>query len=276
MLANLLVLFGTLILIIALLPVRNLLLQLEKSPMKSGWYSLVALILLFICGYVAFIVQFWDHNLKNDMHDWIVPVVFFSGAVFVWLSCTLALRTAIDLQRMVLLEQESITDSLIGIYNRRYLDLRLAEEVARARRYGRELAVLMIDIDHFKQVNDRYGHQAGDRVLGFLGSLILDIMRQTDIAARYGGEELVIIAPDTPIQTARILAERIRDRIESHRLVLSNEISGRTSIQITVSVGIAGMQGPETTVEQIIACSDRALYEAKESGRNRVVVYEAE
>ncbi|OIO66383.1 MAG: GGDEF domain-containing protein [Zetaproteobacteria bacterium CG_4_9_14_3_um_filter_49_83] len=273
MLANVLIIFGTLVLVASLLPVRQLLLHLPKSSLRTHWYSLILLIGLFIIGYAGYGIQFWSHNLHNDLHDKIVPVIFFCGAIFVWLTCTLSLRTALDLRRMVLLEQENITDPLIGIYNRRYLDRRLTEEVARATRYVTPLSVMMIDIDHFKTINDVYGHQAGDRVLSYLGGLILDAIRQTDVAARYGGEELMIIAPETSAHTAENLAERLRKRIESHELVLASETSGRQSIHITVSIGVAEMKESRSTPEQIIACCDEALYRAKEGGRNRVVVY---
>jgi len=124
--------------------------------------------------------------------DLIVPSVFFFGAGFVWLTATLSLHTAIDIRRVTVLEHENITDPLIGIYNRRYLDRRLQEEFIRARRYSLPLSVLLLDIDHFKRVNDAYGHQVGDLVLSYLGKLLLSAIRATDIIARYGGEEILI------------------------------------------------------------------------------------
>jgi len=270
---NALILLGTLILMASLVPVRRLILQLPRSSLRNYWYSLITLIILFIVGYAGYGIHFWNHNLQNDLHDWVVPVIFFFGAVFVSLTCTLSLRTTQDLRRMALLEHENITDPLIAIYNRRYLDRRLANEVARARRYGLPLSVLMIDIDHFKQINDIHGHQAGDLVLAYLGKLILGVIRQTDVAARFGGEEIVIITPDTPAATAGELAERLRQSIEMHELVLTSEAAERNTIHITVSIGVADMHGEVSEAKNLIACSDHALYRAKEDGRNRVVVY---
>ena len=116
----------------------------------------------------------------------LIPGIFLFGAIFVWLTIRLSLQTAIDLRRIDLLEAENITDPLTMGYNRRYLDRRLDEEAARAKRYSLDLSVLMIDIDHFKRVNDRYGHQAGDVALYKLSSLLKAALRDLDVVSRYG------------------------------------------------------------------------------------------
>ncbi len=273
MIPNALIVLGTLILMASLFPVRRLIVQLPRSSLRRYWYGLFVLIALFIVGYIGYGTQLWDSHLQKNIDDTVVPVIFFFGAVFVLLSVSLSLRTTMDLRRMALLEQENITDPLIGIYNRRYLDRRLGNEVARAKRYGLPLSVLMVDIDRFKQINDKFGHQAGDLVLAYLGKLILGVIRQTDIAARYGGEEIVIIAPGTHGAIAGGLAERLRQHIETHELVLTSEAAERRTIQITVSIGVAEMCGEIDKAGEIVACADHALYQAKKDGRNRVVVY---
>jgi len=124
-------------------------------------------VVFFLAGYLAFAAFNWGKLDRPS--DLLVPGVFFFGAVFVWLVTALSLQTVVDLKRMSTLEHENITDALMGIHNRRYLDSRLDEEVARAKRYGLELSVLLMDIDHFKEINDRYGHQVGDLTLANLG-----------------------------------------------------------------------------------------------------------
>jgi len=159
-------------------------------------------------------------------------------------------------------------DALTGINNRRFFDQRLSEEVSRAQRSGSPLSCLFIDLDHFKRVNDQYGHQAGDAVLKQVSRLLSDRLRQTDVLARYGGEEFIILLADTAREDAALIAEQIRDRVAKAHLVIP---SGKT-LNITLSIGVATMLVPGTIKDgrQLIAMADQAVYAAKLSGRNRV------
>lgn len=268
-----LILLGILILASSIKPAYSLIGLLPTGNVRQYWQLLMLMIMVFIAGYVGYAAFFWEHLLSNQLRDLIVPAVFFFGSCFVWVTGTLFHRTAIDLRRMALLEEESITDPLLGIYNRRYMDRRLATEIGRAKRYGLPLSVLMVDIDHFKKVNDVYGHQAGDLVLGYVGELILGVIRDADIAARYGGEEIVIIAPDSTAKAGRELAERLRNNIGSHELVLSSESRAKQAVRVFVSIGVAELDEQTSTAQQLIENADAALYEAKETGRNRVKTY---
>ncbi|MBT8361267.1 MAG: GGDEF domain-containing protein [Desulfobacterales bacterium] len=270
-LAKGLVIVGVCILGFALIPVRQLIAQLPPGSMRRRWYVLTALIFLFIVGYLGFAVTFWSQ--QTTWPDIVVPSIFFLGAGFVWLTVTLSLQTAADLGRLLLLEHENITDPVVGIFNRRYLNRRLDEESARARRYNLPLAVLLIDIDRFKLINDTYGHQVGDVVLNNLGDLLLQAIRPSDIAARYGGEEMFIIAPNTTSDSAGVLAERIRQHIEAHRFIVMEESDKTQEISITVSIGVASRSQKTTDSRLLINNADEALYCAKREGRNRVVTY---
>jgi len=157
-------------------------------------------------------------------------------------------------------------DGLTGLFVRRYFDMRIEEEIARARRYGKEVALLMTDIDHFKSINDRYGHQVGDEVLKAVAQVIKSIVRKIDIPCRYGGEEFAVILPETAKDGAIVIAERIR------KTVASETIKG---IRVTISIGVGIWQRGES-VESFIKRVDRALYTAKETGRNRVVFADIE
>ncbi len=268
--ANSLVLAGVVILVGSLLPVRRLMVQLATGPMRRRWTLLVGLILLFILGYLTYAAVFW--NRPSAWADLIVPVIFFCGAWFVWLTCWLALQTVIDVRYLARLEHEGITDALTGLYNRRYLDRRLEEEFARAQRHALPLAILLLDIDHFKRINDTYGHPVGDQVLSALGRLTLKTLRTSDIAARYGGEEFLVIAFSTSADAAAALAERWRQWVESHALALAGATSPEQAIRVTASVGVAAL-GPEVdSVRKLVERADQALYRAKQAGRNRVVV----
>ncbi len=164
-----------------------------------------------------------------------------------------------------------LTDALTGLHNRRYLERRLEEEVTRATRYSHALACLFIDADHFKQINDHYGHAAGDSVLRELALRVKECLRASDIATRFGGEEFAVLLPQTDSCEAVNLGERIR----AHILAKPIAIHGGGSVEVTVSIGVAELsprpnRSPEELGNGLLEAADRALYQAKTSGRNRV------
>jgi diguanylate cyclase (GGDEF)-like protein len=204
------------------------------------------------------------------MADLIVPGIFFFGACFVWFSTFIALQTTLDVMRISDLEHETFTDPLTGIYNRRFMEQRLAEEISKARRYSFQLSVLLFDLDHFKQVNDERGHQAGDQALIEISALVSEQLRNSDILSRYGGEEFLIIMPNTGPSEAPVLAERLRARIEAHDFLRNHEGIQQRELQLTVSIGLASFSHSSDNEEILIGNADRNLYQAKNEGRNRV------
>lgn len=268
--ANGLVVVGIILQFLALRPVRRLITLLPPGRLRLRWLVLTALIFIFIIGYGAYIPVFWGSHEK--LADLVVPAVFFLGACFVLVVNFLSLETTRDVQHMSVLEQESITDPLMGIYNRRYLERRLTSEVARASRYGMPLSVLLLDIDHFKRINDSYGHQVGDVVLAELAQLIVNTVRTTDIVTRYGGEEIMVIAPSTPLKTSTNLAERLRNIIEHTPLDVPAKLHRKLKLlHITVSVGVACFGQSANDFQSLIQSADEALYRAKKKGRNCVI-----
>ncbi|TJY59988.1 GGDEF domain-containing protein [Sinimarinibacterium sp. CAU 1509] len=261
-----LVLSGVALLTGALVPVQKLIAQVPHGVLRRRWTAMFVLVSLFIFGYLGYAVAFLSESA--GWNDLMVPAIFFFGAVFVWLSTSNAHQTIMDMRRVALLEQQTITDPLIGIYNRRYLDRRLDEEFQRARRYAAPLSVLMLDIDHFKHVNDTHGHQAGDLVLHHLGRLILEAIRTSDIAARFGGEEFAVIAPSTSAANAVELAERIRKFVATHPLSVVGE--KQLEIRVTISIGVAQIEPTDVDGNALLCRADAALYRAKQNGRNRV------
>lgn len=266
-----LTLIGVFILIGAFFRIWRLTKELKVSPIVNLWRLLNLYIAFFTIGYLVFAVMSWDE--QRHWYVLLISTILFFGSIYVWAVSLLAQQTVLDMQRVALLEHQNITDALTGLYNRRYLDLRTASEYESARRYRLPLSVLMIDIDCFKLLNDEYGHHAGDLALRFLGELVLDSIRKPDTAARYGGEEFVVIAPNTNLQAAGELAERIRKRVESHELKLARADEDRQTIRIAISIGVAELPPDILSGERLIECADKALYQAKQSGRNRVVLY---
>ncbi|MGB8930824.1 MAG: GGDEF domain-containing protein [Anaeromyxobacteraceae bacterium] len=173
------------------------------------------------------------------------------------------------------LVEGALQDPLTGLYNRRMLEERLDGELAAAKRHDRIVAVLMIDIDRFKAVNDQHGHLAGDEALRMVARTLRATIRQEDFVARFGGEEFVVIAPETGLDGARQLGERIRHAVERSRCVWQeHELSVTVSVGVTVSVLPAEFV-PGQTARALVDVADRALYRAKDEGRNRVVAVAA-
>ncbi len=164
------------------------------------------------------------------------------------------------------LEELAFSDGLTGLYNSRHFFTQIEKEVARAERYHHPLSLLMLDIDFFKAYNDTWGHLEGDNVLAVVGRLLRTAMRDTDSAYRYGGEEFTVILPETDLEQACVLAERIRVQIQEHPFFPKPA----EEIFITISIGAAQRKEKES-INFFIKRADQALYKAKESGRNRVV-----
>jgi diguanylate cyclase (GGDEF)-like protein len=165
------------------------------------------------------------------------------------------------------LHELSITDSLTGLYNRKHLMETLDNEVARSKRHKHDFAVLVIDIDHFKEYNDTYGHLAGDEVLSRLASVFKKSVRSCDYVARYGGEEFILLLPEIGPEDGVKTAERIQKKVAKGNFSGDGE-----PIKVTVSVGVASYPRDGDDPQAIIRQADDALYQAKESGRNRVVL----
>ncbi len=159
-------------------------------------------------------------------------------------------------------------DSLTGLYSRRAFDEIFLRETERANRYGKELSVLFFDIDDFKMTNDTFGHLAGDDALEHVASIVLEGVRAIDIASRYGGEEIVVILPETGKTEAFLVGERIRENVEDLKLGYKEEI-----ISLTISGGLATLPTDATDTRGLIRCSDIAVYRAKEAGKNNIVIF---
>jgi len=163
--------------------------------------------------------------------------------------------------------QAVLRDGLTGSFNRRHFDDRIQREVAFTRRHGTPLALLFLDIDRFKRINDDYEHRCGDAVLKQVAEIFHRVIRTEDVLCRYGGEEFAIICRDTTEAQGAILAERLRMAIQDHRFTFE-----QLSLRVTVSVGVAQLEGEALSGEALVSAADLALLSAKEQGRNRVVM----
>ena len=181
------------------------------------------------------------------------------GRMLIYSDVTDVVQYAKEMERL------AITDGMTGIYNRRHFMTLAEHEWKKACRYDRPLALLLVDIDHFKSINDTYGHQTGDDVIIHLANLASSCKREVDVLARLGGEEFVLLLPETNSRQAKVLAERLRNEVATHPIARSGQVIG-----VTISVGVSDRSSKTTSFSRLISLADEALYEAKRAGRNRV------
>jgi diguanylate cyclase (GGDEF)-like protein len=230
-------------------------------------------------------------QLKEDPNLSAIPVIFLTGTLDVATKVQAFELGAVDyvtkpfdaveLRARVgaalrikryhdLLTTKARIDALTGLWNRGYLDDQLAMEISHLQRGGHAFSLILVDIDHFKPINDTYGHPFGDRVIQGIAGALMRLSRDSDVVCRYGGEEFAIILRNTSNAGAKVLAERMRADIESLSFV-----SGRKAVVVTVSMGVAGSdhvaEASDTSGDALLEAADKALYEAKGKGRNRVV-----
>ena len=227
------------------------------SLAKAFFCNTFLLIFLFIGCVFLFL-----NNYLIDFNSMLLVGV----STFLGISGVSYLRLAIETN---ILKSEASMDALTGIYGFRYFDRKLKNEVAQAKRYNRQLCMLILDIDFFKKINDTYGHDNGNIILKKIASILKDSSRHADVVARFGGEEFCIISPHITQENAIIFAERIRARIEKTPFVIKNE----KSINLTVSIGLACLQKNNYHADSFLKSADNALYKAKDSGRNKVCVF---
>lgn len=168
------------------------------------------------------------------------------------------------------LQRQALTDPLTGLSNRRHYEMLFKREHDRCRRHGSVLTLGMIDLDHFKRINDNYGHDVGDQVLRFVAEVMQRPLRHSDILGRFGGEEFILILPDTSLTQAETIAERMRQALEDDAL-----IQGETLIKVTATFGLTQVRAEDSDIQDCVRRADEALYEGKRSGRNKVTLAEA-
>lgn len=209
-------------------------------------------------GYALFEAEIGDFMLGGTIHQ-----LAFLELIFLILMSTFGMLLLVTTKLENKLIHQNITDSLTGLYNRRALESNVGIEVARTKRHKLNLSILMIDLDHFKEVNDNFGHQVGDVVLATLGQRLKNELRSEDIIIRYGGEEFLVVLPETNLPQATLVAEKLRSSIKKSPLCENPKVT------MTASLGV-GMMFQDENLDNIIDRVDHALYEAKDNGRDNV------
>ena len=233
------------------------------------------------CSIIFHVLTNLEMEPERAMKIWVEVISHYESLVSL-LGRKVSLRTAIcdyfcsihrslknpkvvEIQLFEKTVKASMFDNLTGLYNRQSFDETLKREINRAKRHKKELSILFLDLDDFKDINDSFGHQTGDEVLKRVAEIVLNEKRSEDLAARYGGEEIVVIMPETSKFDSLVLAERIRQRVEEMRI----DLNGHT-VRLTISGGLASFPENADNAESLLKCADNALYRAKGSGKNGI------
>ncbi|NYF50995.1 GGDEF domain-containing protein [Tunturiibacter gelidoferens] len=253
------------LLLASLFPIRWICGMLPRGFARSTWRSMGILILLSAAGVTVFL-RINSTEGPNHHEDWLVSLVFLAASIFVVTVCTLALNTAKDVSKIAALEFAAIVDPVTELFNRRHIMALLDAQCQLSSDRNSPFSILLIDIDNFKTINDTFGHRAGDIVLKELGRVIARIIPDSRYIGRYGGEEFLVILPQSASSEAWSVAERVRKAVQSTMIAYETKpISSPT-----ISIGIATAFGWKETSEDLIEIADEALYSAKATGRNRV------
>ena len=240
----------------------------RRLSSRAKWFTRSSGIAVFL-ALLAW-SQAGDSVLSPQAHRMAGAALIVLGALYTVLMAALAGRTNVRLERSYSEHLERLSeslrhlayhDNLTGLFNHRYFHDHLRSEFERARRYGHQLSVVMLDVNHFKEVNDRYGHLTGDELLSFLGRLVAENVRSSDIAARYGGDEFALILPETDGDSARATAEKIRDVVSKRRDWGGGLLA---DVMLDVATGVATFPDDATSAESLLHEADRALYTSKE------------
>ncbi len=229
----------------------------------AAWYCGAALTLAVTCVCAISAVYISTTNLSATTSSWELLLSALSLILVFALFATVMLYLKNAFRK---LHRQSTTDWLTRLGNRRDFYAQAAREVERSRRYNAPLALMMLDIDHFKQINDQYGHAAGDKVLRDLGEVCRATLRNIDIAARMGGEEFAVLMPGTPMEMAVDAAQRLLQKLSG----IVVDLPDQQFVSFTVSIGVSILKSSDMAIDDVLSRADFALYEAKQGGRNQV------
>lgn len=251
----------------ALAPTWRLLRELPAGPTRNRWRLLAGANALLLLGCGAYLAMHWDR--LGSLADLLTPALLICAAGYVVMAAQSSLGTALRVRRISSADREAVSAALSGAPGRDSLDQGMRKEVARARRHGLPVSVLLLDIDDFGSVNREFGHAAGDHVLTEVGRVVSESLRESDTMVRYAGEELAVILPHTAPQAAYTVAERLRGSIGAGARQALRDVLGAKRA-ITVSIGVAGRDCGQPMDGDLFELANDALKKAKAQGYNRV------
>ena len=270
---------GMFVLLASFLGTHKLIRQLPRGNVRRNWSVLRILIIVLTAAYASYAAASWKMGLTDSTYGtgfFMVPLTYFICACIIYLVISFALDSAVYVKKYSTGELENITDPLLGIHNRSYLDHRLSQEVKRAVRYKLPLSILLLNIDYFNSIAEQYGQKTAGDILAHYGKLLLNTARATDIVARFSEEKVMIIATNTPVTSTPVYADRLRKAV-TESILLPKEVveeftKGKKILQVTIGIGVAGLGQDVSTVEALVKSAEDALGQAQAKGANMVIV----
>lgn len=271
LLANILLLSGICLYAASLFSVQQLVKRLPLGEVRNNWKVLSFFIVGFIVGYISYMTMLLVG--KISLISITYPAICFAVSAFVLLLCFLTYQTTRDIGEAIAMEQASIIDPILDIYNRRYFDRRIDEETQRSRRYNQPLSIIIFEVDQFKSIVKKQGALVGDVVLRKVSDYLVAAVRSSDIVARYDEHKIVIATTQTKPDMAIMLADRLRGEIEKLNVLPSNE-STEDALQITVTAGVSCVEDRIKSGFDLTDVAEKAMKRANTEGNNRVYAYD--
>ncbi|MFK7815026.1 MAG: GGDEF domain-containing protein [Gammaproteobacteria bacterium] len=272
LLANILILCGICLYAASLFTVQQLVKKLPLGEVRNNWKILSFFIVGFIVGYVAYMFMLWTG--KIGLQGVTYPAICFAASAFVLLLCFLTYQTTCDIGEAIAMDQASIIDPVLDIYNRRYFDRRVDEETQRSRRYNQPLSIILFDVDQFDSIAQKHGSLVGDVVLRKVSDFLVGSVRASDIVARYDDHKIVIATTQTKPDMAIMLADRIRGEVEKLDILPSGEHNSIEDLRVTVTAGVSCVEDRIKSGFDLTDVAEKAMSRADIEGYNRVYAYD--
>jgi len=270
--ANILLLSGICLYAVALFTVQQLVKKIPLGEVRNNWKILSVFIIGSIISYIAYMFMISTGRVLLDSITY--PAICLAASAFVLLLCFLTFQTTRDIGEAIAMEQASIIDPVLDIYNRRYFDRRIDEETQRSRRYNQPLSLILFEIDDFEAIAKKQGRLVGDVVLRKISDFLVGSVRASDIVARYDEQRIIIATTQTKPDMAIKLADRIRADIEKLEVLPGGEQNGAEALHVTVTAGVSCVEDRIKSGFDLTDVAEKAMQRAESEGRNRVYAYD--
>ena len=272
LLANILLLSGICLFVASIFTVQQLVKKLPLGEVRNNWKVLSFFIAGFAVGYAVYMFMLWTGKVSLQGNNY--PAICFAASAFVLLLCFLTYQTTRDIGEAIAMDQASIIDPVLDIYNRRYFDRRIDEETQRSRRYNQPLSIILFEVDEFELIVKKHGRLVGDVVLRKVSDFLVGSVRASDIVARYDEHKIVIATTQTKPDMAIMLADRIRGEVEKLEVLPSGEQNSLEGLKVTVTAGVSCVEDRIKSGFDLVDVAEKAMSRADTEGYNRVYAYD--